>query len=70
MDLCCLLYLVVVQEVHDNLHDAWEDHHTGGGDEEGVDVFKWLIFLLFGSWYKFQYGMSGSDLIAWNQETV
>ena len=36
--LCCLLYLVVVEEVHADLHDAREDHQNGGGDKEGVDV--------------------------------
>ena len=68
--LCCLLYLVVVEEVYDDLHDAWEDHQDSAADEEGVDVVKWLILLLFGSWYKFEYGMSGSDLVACNHDTV
>ena len=36
--LCCLLYFVVVEEVHADLHDAREDHQNGGGDKEGVDV--------------------------------
>ena len=40
IDLCCLLYLVVVKEVQVDLHDAREDHQDGGGDEEGVDVVK------------------------------
>ena len=40
INLCCLLYLVVVQKVHAELHDAREDHHTGAGDEEEVDVVK------------------------------
>ena len=66
----CLLYLIVVKEVHEYLHDAREDHQDGRGDEEGVDVVKWLIFLFFGSWYKLQDGMSGSDLVAWNHDAV
>ena len=40
MDLCCLLYLVVVHEVSEDLHDARKHNHDGGGDEKGVDVFK------------------------------
>ena len=35
-----ILCLVVVQEVHEDLHDAREDHHTGAGGEEDVDVVK------------------------------
>ena len=38
--LCYLLYLVVVEKVHENLHDAGEDHQAGAGDEEDVDVVK------------------------------
>ena len=38
--LCCLLYLVVVEVVYADLHDAREDYQYGGGDEEGVDVIK------------------------------
>ena len=38
--LCDYLYLVVVNEVHQDLHDTGEDHQTGAGDEEGVDVVK------------------------------
>ena len=37
---CCLLYLVVVEIVHEDLHDAREEKHTGAGDEEVVDVVK------------------------------
>ena len=63
--MCCLLYLVVVEEVYKNLHDAREDHQDGGGDEEGVDVVKRPILLLFGCSCKhFEEGMSGSDLVA------
>ena len=58
------VYLVVVEVVHEDLHDTGEYHHTGAGDEEFVDVVKWLILLWFGSWHKLQDGMSGSDLIA------
>ena len=36
----CLLYLIVVEEVHEYLHDAREDHQYSGADEEGVDVVK------------------------------
>ena len=38
--LCCLLYLVVVEVVYADLHDAREDYQYGGGDEEGVNVVK------------------------------
>ena len=38
--LFCFLYLVVVQEVDADLHDAREDHQDGGADEEIVDVVK------------------------------
>ena len=66
-NLCHLLYLDVVEEVHDDLHDAREDHEEGGSDEEGVDVVKWLIFLLFGCSRKhLEERMSGSDLVTWN----
>ena len=58
------VYLDVVEEVHEDLHDTGEDHHAGAVDEEGVDVVKWLILLCFGYWYKLQDGMSGSDLVA------
>ena len=34
------MYLVVVEEVHEYLHDTREDHQDGRGDEEGVDVVK------------------------------
>ena len=34
------VYLVVVDEVHQDLHDTGEDHQTGAGNEEGVDVVK------------------------------
>ena len=63
---CCLLYFVVVEIVHEDLHDAREEKHTGAGDDKFVYVVKWLILLLFGSWYKLQEGMSLSDLEAWN----
>ena len=33
-------YLVVVEEEHEALHDAREDHQAGAGDQEGVDVVK------------------------------
>ena len=41
----CLFYLVkvnlvVVEEVHDDLHDAREDHQAGAGDEKDVDIVK------------------------------
>ncbi len=35
-----ILYLVVVEEVHEDLHDAREDQHAGAGDQEVVDVVK------------------------------
>ena len=44
-----LPYLVVVEEVHEDFHDAWDDHQYGGCNEEGVDVVKWPILLFFGS---------------------
>ena len=34
------MYLVVVEEVHEDLHDAREDQHAGAGDQEGDDVVK------------------------------
>ena len=34
------VYLVVVDKVHQDLHDTREDHQTGAGDEEDVDVVK------------------------------
>ena len=34
------IYLIVVEEVREYLHDTREDHQDGGGDEEGVDVVK------------------------------
>ena len=70
--ICVIFHLIVVEEVHEDFHDAREDHQDGwgGGDKEVVDVVKWLIFLFFGSWYKLQDGMSGSDLIAWNHDAV
>ena len=34
------VYLVVVEVVHEDLHDTRDDHHAGAGDEEGVDVVK------------------------------
>ena len=37
---CCLLHLVVVEIVHEDLHDAREEKHTGAGDEEGIHVVK------------------------------
>ena len=36
----CILYLVVVEEVYKDLHDAGEDHHTSAADEKDVDVVK------------------------------
>ena len=59
----CLLYLVIVEVVHADLHNAWENHQDGGGDQEGVDVVKWLILLFFGSCQHLQEGMSWSDLV-------
>ena len=64
------LYLIVVEEVREYLHDTREDHQNSGGDEEGVDVVKWRILLFFGSCEHFEEGMSGSDLVAWNHDTV
>ena len=58
--------LVVVDEVHQDLHDTREDQHTGGCDEEDVDVVQWLILLFFGSWHKLKQGMSGSDPISYD----
>ena len=49
MDFILCGYLVVVEKVHEDLHDAREDHHAGAGDDEGVDVIKRLVFFLFGS---------------------
>ena len=34
------VYLVVVEVVHEDLHDTREYHYAGAGDEEGVDVVK------------------------------
>ena len=50
--ICWHIYLVVVEEVHKYLHDTREDHQDGRGDEEDVDVVKWMILLFFGSCYK------------------
>ena len=38
--MCCLLYLVVVEKVDANLHDARKDHHNGAADEKDIDVMK------------------------------
>ena len=38
--LCDYVYLIVVDEVHQDLHDTGEDHQAGAGDEEDVDVVK------------------------------
>ena len=34
------VYLVVVEVVHEDLHDTRDDHHAGAGDQEPVDVVK------------------------------
>ena len=62
------IYLVVVEKIHADFHDAREDYQDGGGDEEGVDVVKWPIFLFFGSCKQLEEGMSGSDLVSWNSD--
>ena len=43
------LYLDIVDEVQEDLHNAGEDHQACAGDKKDVDVFKWLILLFFGS---------------------
>ena len=43
--LCDYVYLIIVDEVHQDLHDTGEDHQAGAGDEEGVDVVKGLVLL-------------------------
>ena len=37
---CGNLYLVVVEEVHEDLHDAREDQHAGADNQEVVDIVK------------------------------
>ena len=61
-----LLYLLVVEEVHEDLHDARKDQHAGADDQEVVDVVKWPILLFLGSCKHLEEGMSGSNLEAWN----
>ena len=38
--ICVIFHLIVVEEVHEDFHEAREDHQDGQGDEEGVDVVK------------------------------
>ena len=35
-----IFHLIVVEEVHEDFHDAREDHQDGGGDKEVVNVVK------------------------------